>query len=141
MAQRVVDIVSKQPAGYWGEGLLKIYSDDYDESLPEDWVKRVQSVTDELAFIAVQENFLVCKALPKTSETTPVMTERPNMHFDESVSDLLVQPASRMMESRKHLPSMSDEPIRPVAPQYTDSSIWLVHVLVVCAGDQVKGKG
>lgn len=137
LAKRVIDVVSKYSAGCWSDAFFKFYSDDYGECLPEDWVERVKSVTDEVEFTAIQENFLVCKALKNiVGKTDSPVPEQPKVPFNESVSDLLLQPDPKRLESH-NTRSVSNEPIRPVAPQYATSSFWVVHVLVVFAGDQV----
>lgn len=136
MAKRVVDIVSKYSAGCWSEAFIKIYAEDYKESLPDDWVEHVKSITDELEFTPVFENFLVCLA-KKTPEIIPSSTTRPKEPFNQSISELLGQPVPKMIEFQQSTPLTPDEPTRPVPVQYTDSAVWLVHVLVVSAGDQV----
>lgn len=139
MAKRVVDIVSKYTAGCWSEAFVKIYAEDYKESLPEDWVQRVQSITDEVEFTAVLENFLVClapaKKAPEFVSSTPVVQSKPL--FNESISDLLMQPMPRIIESQVSAFSAPEECDRPALVQYTDSAFWVVHILVIRSGDMV----
>lgn len=138
MAKRVIDIVSKFPTGLWSEALaFDHYAKVYGESLPEDWVCRVQSVTKELEFTPVLENFLVCMAVKKTPEILPSSPSRSQEPFNQSISELLEQPASKLVESHNHKRATPEEPVRPVQVQYTDSAFWMVNILVVHAGDKV----
>lgn len=137
MAKRVVDIVSKYAAGLWSEAFVKLYAEDYGESLPEDWVRRVESITKELEFTPVFENFLVCMAVKKTPEILPLSPSHSQEPFNQSISELLGQPTSKITESQNDKRVTFEEPVRPVPVHFTDSAFWMVHVLVVRAGDQV----
>ena len=125
MAKRAVDIVSDYPTGCWGEAFLKQYAENYNESLPEDWIPRVKSVTSELEFTPVPDSFLVCKAPPKKAQ---------EHQHDQSISVFFEQPGPKVTESRK-LSDASNERIQ-VIPQ--EDAYWMVHVLVVYGGDYVS---
>ncbi len=147
MAKRVVEIVIKYPAGCWSEALFQTYAESYGESLPEDWVQRVQSVTKQLDFTPILENFLVCMAhTPKAvdlepnleSESKPFALEIPKeVSFDRSISEYLKQPDMKTIESRKSESDLFHEIIQPIPAMDDDNSFWMVHVLVVYGGDRV----
>lgn len=152
MAKRVVDIVSKHSGGCWSEEFVKLYEYSfYGESLPEDWVQRVKAVTDELEFTAGIEHFLVCmattKKTPEPVTSSPFLSREPLFNqpppsnesfYNQSVSELFTQPVSKEMQPQKSHGSIPDESAcRPIPVQHIDSDVWVVHVLVVCAGDQL----
>ena len=140
MADRIVELVSKAQAGYWSEALFSKYIEVYNETLPENWVQRVQTINPPLVFDKVgdQEQFTVNMAqgsrpnTPLEPQSEPKLAQPNQFFFNSSISDFM-----------NHIgPVVPTAPqpvaVRPIAAQVSESVLYRVQVHSIRAGDKVS---